>query len=413
MAIFVPVISSNAMHADHKPKNLGAWFKGGGLIRAISAMAQVPCSISVEGFDLELLPDFGDFVRKHKGPGEFINGEWSHILPWFFIHADGRMIVRNFTHHGPDFGHPVHFVSEYSSLPHSLAKALVDKTKQTPAIYTLDSATTVYSDFAQNDGPLRPLAQFSQLEGVHAMLHDGIMHMRMYMDLAKIPSDKFLGFQRLRDAKGKNRVTARDVVDAMKTAVDAADKRRIPVVFWPMDIESCVIGSNYGPSVYEDLAEALQGSGLPLAGPRQAYELLLPMAQPSQALYREVNNKWGGFPNQEVLRTDQTIMVHELRDKQLSAFERKLELLGIGSDAYVWRKFQNKDVKQITLPTDLGEITFCGENKACHLITQAVRRHFRPDDKRTFTECLEEYLVREEDALLRLTLEWARKHMPA
>jgi len=408
--IFVPVISTNAMHADHKPGNLEAWFNQGGFIRALTAVAGIPCSISIEGFDVELLPELANFMVQHKGPGEIISGEWSHLMPWFAEMADRRLVVSNFTNPAVYRDHPVTFVSEYSTLPPMVAKALVDSRQSRPAIYVVDTAVTPYSTFAEEDGPIKPLGQFAEYEGAQALVADGILHMRMYMDLAGIINGKFFAFQRLRNSQdAAKKTTAEDVVVAMKKAVEEADKRNVPVLFWPMDLESCVIGSNYGPTVYEELCEAMSKSDLPLAGPRQAYAILNAQAVETDRLYREVNNKWAGYPNQEALRTSQAIMVHELSSAQLNKDERKLELLGIGSDAYVWRKHQNKGVNRLTMETDTGDLTWLGENEACHQITTAVSKHFRKKDQVPFTKSLRQYLSKQDDTLLQLTLAWAQK----
>lgn len=411
---FVPVISSNSMHADHKPENLDMWFNRGGLVRALKAMASIPSSISIEGFDLELLPELNEFFVRHKGPGEIISGEYAHILPHFFVHIDPKLMASNFLDGLAMRKHPVTFVSEYSIPSSSILQAMKNETKKQVGIYFVDSATAPYSDFIESTSAMKPLSAYSEYETVNAIQTKHALAMRMRMDLAGMINSKFFGYQRLRDAIGAKKVTVQDVITAIKTALDDAAKRNIPFVFWPMDIESCVIGSRHGPQIYVDLAEALSKSGIPMCGPRYAFEQLskkeyLDSNDPS-ILYREMNNKWAGFSNQEVLRTAHAKLVESLRGKHLSSAEMKLLLITLGSDPYVIRKHTNKDVKMITMETDSGDLSWLAENTACHDIMVAGMTHLNNLHKNVkFSRLLEVKLKEKHDVLTHLTLQWARQ----
>jgi hypothetical protein len=273
---------------------------------------------------------------------------------------------------GPKTKSKIHFISEYATWQPTLAKQLVSKLGYRPAAYMLDSHTEVYSDYVPPSKKPELKKEIKDLgSGVVAIESNGVYYLRIFLELLDEINKAFFTFQRFRDGR-KERGSAKAVVAAMQSALVKA-QAFTPVLFWPMDLESCFIGSHHGAVIYEELVTEMLRTNIPLCGPNEAYDLLTPKATPSPTPHRRMSDKWEGVHSQRTLRDEIQIMLTLGRTKN-SVRESKLKLLGAYSDGFVVKKFQH--TPRVTLDADKGPLTFGGEHVDIVRVQEAALDHF-------------------------------------
>ncbi len=373
------VFSTNLFHGELSKDRFARFVKGGHLVRCLNALSQIPCSISIEGVDMELYPELAAFAQ-NPGKAEVIGGEYAHAFPnW--LHTNDRKLANLNVGIGNGSDHPVRFIAEYNTYPQPLAQKIADSAKEMPAVYAVDTNTAIYSD-NQSDGIVPALAQrFVELNGVHAIKNGGVLYLRTYSKyMTPIINEGWFGFQRWREGNAEAKKTPHNIVASIENQLKIAEADGVPVIFITIDVESCVIGSHHGAAIYEEAVSALVQSGLPLIGPREAYEVLKAVAIETERPHRVLDrNKWLGHDNQLTMYNTLQEVVSRLCDikpytGRSAELDRKLELIAGGSDGFVVYKYRIDD--KIKLSADHGELLFGGENFDSLMIQNAIMQYF-------------------------------------
>ncbi len=381
------VLSTNIMgHGDLNRAGLRRLLDGD-LLKIFKAVSRIPCSVSVEGIDMEIFAVVQNFV-KNSGLAEVISGEYVHAMPDLIYEANPQLALMNLKLGDFPVKHQVRFITEYCSYPEDIARQIVAANGPC-ACYLMDSATTIYSD--NWEGEVVPPPVFFLADEVSAVQNAGVTYLRMRSKYFNPILAQWFAFQRYCGVAGEKKKTADNVVDEMERQLEAAEHDGVPVIFVPIDIESCVIGSHHGASIYEEIISVLLKRKLPLVGPRKAFEILLPLAVDSERPHRAlVNMKWTGHSNQETLKW----MVIE-HGRNMTIENGLLSLVPFISDGFVVCKYAI-DAKT-TLDADLGSLVIGGENKDILAVQLAAMRHFQGEN---FTEKMKRFCEHNPDSYL-------------
>ena len=340
----------------------------GELLRIFKALAQIRCSVSVEGLDVELFAVISNFV-KNPGMAEVISGEYVHAMPDIIHEANPELARLNLALGDEVVKHPVRFITEYCSYPEVLARQVV-AINGPCACYMMDNATSIYSDNWEGAVP-PPVSRLA--DDLSAVRNAGVTYLRMRSKYFTPILGQWFAFQRYRSAEGEKKKTAADVVNEMEKQLELAEHDGVPVVFMPLDLESCVIGSHHGAPVYEEIVAELLDRKLPLIGPKQAFEILLPLAVESERPQRAlVNMKWTGHNNQANLK--KMVVDHGRKEIPHSRALQKLALMPFISDGFVVCKYAVDP--RTKLDADLGPLVFGGENYDILAVQMAALRYF-------------------------------------
>jgi len=376
----------------------------GELLRIFKALAQIRCSVSVEGLDVELFAVISNFV-KNPGMAEVISGEYVHAMPDIIHEANPELARLNLALGDEVVKHPVRFITEYCSYPEVLARQVV-ATNGPCACYMLDGDVSLYSDDWQGE-TIPPRVSFLP-EDVSAVKNCGVCYLRMRSKYFQPIVNQWQAFQRYRAAEGDKRKTAKEVVDEVEYQLVAAEHDNVPVIFIPMDVESCVIGSHHGAIIFEEIVDELLRRQIPLIGPKAAFDMLEPLAIAADRPHNDVPNmKYFRHDNQlefKRLLTDFARLVGVPENPAL----RKLALVSFGSDGLVVCKFAV--TARTTLDADLGPLVFGGEYQDILAVQVAALRHFtRGED---FREKMAGLVKQNSDSyLFRAMLLWAENNV--
>ena len=175
----------------------------------------------------------------------------------------------------------------------------------------------------------------------------------------------------------------------------------------PLDLELCVIGSHHGAPVYEEIVAELLDRKLPLIGPKQAFEILLPLAVESERPQRAlVNMKWIGHNNQANLK--KMVVDHGRKEIPHSRALQKLALMPFISDGFVVCKYAVDP--RTKLDADLGPLVFGGENYDILAVQMAALRYFTHGEN--FRGKMAELVKQNSDSyLFRAMLLWAENNV--
>lgn len=361
------VLSTNNAHAE-LTRARARRLLDGELLKVFKAISKIPCSVSVEGIDVELFSVVQYFV-KNSGLAEVISGEFVHAMPDLVFEANPELARLNLTLGDAIVKHPVRFVTEYCSYPEKLARQVVAANGPC-ACYLIDNVTSIYSDNWGGEVP-PPVSHLA--DDVSAVRNAGVTYLRMRSKYFSPILTQWFAFQRYRCAEGEKKKSAADVVNEMENQLEAAEHDHAPVVFIPIDIESCVIGSHHGAVIYEEIVAELLDRKLPLIGPRKAFEILAPLAKETERPQRALPNmKWTGHNKQAMLKR----MVLALGWAKIpqSLVLRKLALMPFISDGFVVCKYAIDP--RVNLDADLGPLTFGGEYQDILTVQTAALCHF-------------------------------------
>ncbi len=377
------VFSSNLWHADMSQSAMLRWLSRD-LPEVLKCLRKIPCSVSLEGLDCELLPALQGFYLD-PGKAEVISREWAHpFSDWL----SDTLALKNFTL--CEDTHPVQFSAEYSIPSKSVTRSLV-KQRGEVAFYMLDKFTRFYStDFSSVDMPVNKRME----SDLSAMEYEGAVLMRMRSRLFEPILRAWYSYQARPSPEALAKLEA---VIALK--LRDADRRGIPVIFVPMDIESCVVGSHHGSEVFVNVIEMIMKAGFPLVTPTQAYHELRGQAVHTDLRPGRSTFKWEGSPLQGQLRKRWRDAVMNLIPTDVRA--TKIALMAAGSDGFVVERYQSEQ-SPASIPTLAMPIRIGGANHAAYLLQQyAISTYFRAEDLLKKIQ-----LNRQELALLDLAENW-------
>lgn len=389
------VFSTNVMgHGDLNRAGLRKLLDGD-LLRIFKAISRIPCSVSVEGIDMEIFAVVQNFV-KNSGLAEVISGEYVHAMPDLIYEANPGLALMNLKLGDLLVKHPVRFVTEYCTYPEDIARQIV-AVNGPCACYLMDSATTIYSDNWVGEVAPPPVSFLT--DEVSAVQNAGVTYLRMRSKYFSPILAQWFAFQRYCGSMGEKKKTASDVVNEMEKQLAAVEHDNVPVIFVPVDVESCVIGSHHGASIYEEIVSVLLKRKLPLIGPRKAFEILSPLAKEAERPHRAlVNMKWIGHDNQATFKK----MVVE-HGRTMTIQNGLLALVPFISDGFVVCKYAVDP--RTTLDADLGSLVIGGENKDILSVQIAAMRHFQGEN---FTEKMKRFCMHNPDSYLYKALSlWA------
>lgn len=348
------VFSENLLHADFPRQSLNRWLDTE-LARVLRALRKIPCSVSVEGFDSEICPDLARFIVD-SGKAEVISQEYAHVF-------SGWLPSEIALHNLSQSSHSVCFTAEYNPPKTEVLEALGAKSGgEQRAFFVLDNQSRMYS-LADSPSLSLPL-RYSLPENVNAMEHAGSLMLLMRYEYFRPVLSEWFSYQR------SSGIPVACLIGEMERQLRKARSNNLPVVFIPIDIEACMIGSHRGAEIFEEIVEALLASGIPLIGPTEAFGILAPNAVPGPRPDRSLK-KWLGYGLQLQLLEDLQATTLATNWKGLTPFEQKLLLLAWGSDAFAVLEYHS-GTPRLVVQTEAEPLLIGGASEDSYAISRAA-----------------------------------------
>jgi hypothetical protein len=348
------VFSENLLHADFPRLSLNQWLEAE-LARVLRALREIPCSLSIEGFDAEISPDLSAFIA-NPGKAEVISQEYAHA---FSSWLPNEMALSNVALGS----HPVCFTAEYNPPKTEVLEALGAKSGgEQRAFFVLDNQSRMYS-LADSPSLSLPLS-YNLPENVNAIEHAGSLMLLMRYEYFRPVLSEWFSYQCF------SGIPVSCLVGEIEKQLRKARSNNVPVVFIPIDIEACMIGSHRGAEIFEEIVGALLASGIPLVGPTEALSLLAPNAVPGPRPDRSLK-KWLGYGLQLQLLEDLQAVTKATNWKALTAFEQKLLLLAWGSDAFAVLEYHS-GTQRLTVQTEAEPLLIGGASEDSYAISRAA-----------------------------------------